>query len=219
VNGRSCQVYRAGGPVSAGDITPYKAGAGEYADVCVDRHGLVLEEAWTSKAKLIRRRVAVRLAVNVSFDDEEFRIPIPSSAASLQGRVQRVQTTAPIWGPTRIPSGYRSLGRYAVAVPSIAIPQSPGGAPGPSISSISEVFVNGPDLLVVDQDPSLARYIESDDRPARPVRDSPLRNAELVIDARMSEVRGGTAEGSAVRVLGSLRPSLLVELARSMVKR
>jgi hypothetical protein len=98
VFGRSCQVYRAGGPVSAGDLTPYKAGVGEYADICVDTHGLVLVEAWTSKSKLIRRRVATKLAVDVPIDDKEFRIPIPSSAASLQGRVQRITIPIPpIW--------------------------------------------------------------------------------------------------------------------------
>ena len=219
VYGRPCQVYRFGGPVSAGDVTPYEAGAGEYADVCVDANGIVLEEAWTSKSKLIRRRVAETVAVDRPIEEGVFRIAIPSSAESLQGSVQRVTPGDPIWRPARVPSGFVSLGIFAVRVPSVALPSSPGGAPAPGVSSVSQIFVRGPDLLIVDQDPSLARYIASDDRPARPVEASPLKQGEVVVDARMTEVRGASPDGSAVRVLGTLSPSELIELARSIVRR
>ncbi len=165
----------------------------------------------------LERRVAVRLAVNPPVDDEQFRIRIPSSAASLQGRVQRVDAAPAIWSLRTVPRGFRSLGLYDVAVPSIALPQSPSGAPAIAPESTTEVFVNGPDLIVVDQDPSLGRYIAADDRPAKRVDLGSLRNGELVVDARMSEVRGVTPDGSAVRVLGTLAPSELVRLARSMV--
>src|SRR5205823_3728054 len=97
VYGRACQVYRAGGPVSAGDFTPDKPSGDEYADFCVDEHGLVLEEAWTSKGRLIRRRVAVKLRIDPPLPDDTFTIDLPKSAASLQGSVRRTTPTAPIW--------------------------------------------------------------------------------------------------------------------------
>jgi hypothetical protein len=218
VYGRSCQVYRAGGPVSAGDVTPYKPGSGEYADVCVDRHGLVLEEVWTSKNKVIRRRAVTALAVGVPIDDDEFAIRVKSSDASLQGSVKRVSPPGPIWSLKGAPAGFRLLGTFAVRVPSIALPQSPGGAPAPGVSSTSQIYVRGPDLLIVDQDPSLTRYIAMDDRLARPASVPPLRDGEVVFDARMSEARGATADGSAVRIFGTLPPSQLIQLARGIVR-
>jgi hypothetical protein len=219
VYGRLCQVYRAGGPVSAGSLEPYKAGLGEFADFCVDRHGLVIEEAWTSRGRLILRRVAEKLAIDPPLSDDVFHIGVPRSAASLQGAIKRITPTKPRWVIPHPPSGFRSLGVYTVTVPSIAVPQQPGGAPGVGPVSTTEVFVNGPDLLVVDQDPSLADYVKSDKRPARSADLGPLRDGRLVIDARLNEARGATSDGSFVRLLGTLSPSELAPLARSMVKR
>jgi len=213
VYGRSCQVYRAGGPVSAGDLTPYKSGSGDFADVCIDGHGIVLEEAWTSNNKLIRRRAAEKLAVGVPIDDATFEIPIPASDASMQGSVKRVSSPGAIWRLRSVPSGFTNLGTFAVTIPSIALPQSQG-----PVSSTSEIFVRGPDLLIVDQDPSLLQYISADDRPARPTSIPPLRSGQVVFDARMSEARGGTPDGSAVRLVGTLSPSELIRLAGSIVK-
>jgi hypothetical protein len=219
VYGRACQVYRAGGPVSAGDFTPYEPGDDEYADLCVDTHGLVLEEAWTSKGRLIRRRVAVKLAIDAPLPDDTFNIDLPQSAANLQGHVKRITPTAPIWRLRTPPPGFRSIGVYSVEVPAAAVPQPAGGLPASGPVSTTEVFVNGPDLLVVDQDPSLADYIAQDTRPTRPADLGVLTDGQLVVDARMNEVRGGTPDGSAVRVFGTLDPSQLQQLARGMVKR
>ena len=49
--GRSCDVYRFGQPL--GDPIQ-KPKAGEYADLCIDRVGLVLSERWFLKGKLLR---------------------------------------------------------------------------------------------------------------------------------------------------------------------
>jgi hypothetical protein len=218
VYGRPCQIYRAGGPVSAGDFAPYKAGVGEYADFCVDRSGLVIEEAWTSRGRLVRRRVAVKVEVDPPIDPEIFRITVPPTDAAQRGSVKQVDVTEPVWTPSRVPTGFRLLGHYRVALPQIAIPQS-GGSPTTAPVSLTDVYVNGPDLLAVDQGASLAGLIASDNRPARSIDLGSLKNGQLVIDARMSEARGAAPDGSAVRVLGTLAPSELVQLARGMVKK
>jgi hypothetical protein len=219
VYGRVCQVYRAGGPVSAGDLTPYKPGTGEYADFCVDSHGIVLEEVWTSQYHVIRRRVITKLAIDPPIADDKFEISLPQSAANMQGFVGRFTPPAPLWRLRSAPAGFTSLGIFAVQVPSVAVPQQEGELPAAAPSSTTEVFVNGPDLLVVDQDPSLASYIASDSRPTRPANVRVLNGGQLVVDARMSEVRGGTPDGSAVRVFGTLSPQELLQLAGGMVKR
>ncbi|MEA3076204.1 MAG: hypothetical protein QOF60_1112, partial [Actinomycetota bacterium] len=46
VIGRRCQVYRTGTTVAAGELVPLGSKAGEYADICVDARGLLLEEVW-----------------------------------------------------------------------------------------------------------------------------------------------------------------------------
>ena len=217
VYGRLCQVYRAGGPVSAGTITPYKPPSTDFADACIDTHGIVLEEVWISSDKLIRRRVAVRLQIDPPIDDSRFAIDLPASAASLQGSVKRI-APPPRWVLPSVPAGFRSIGTYTVAVPQAAVPQGTGGGPSIAPVSTTDVFVNGPDVLIVDQDPSLAGYVQGDDRSARRVELGPLADGRLVLDARLDEVRGSTRDGSFVRVLGTLPPDELIQLARGMVK-
>jgi hypothetical protein len=216
VYGRPCQVYRFGGPVSAGTLTAYRPPSVDYADVCVDAHGIVLEEAWTSRDRLIRRRVAVHLSVNPPIDETRFAITLPPSAASLQGSVKRIPPPRR-WTLAAPPSGFESLGSYAVAVPAAAIAQ-PGGGPAAAPVSTTDVYVNGPQLVIVDQDPSLVGFVAGDARPIRNVDLSPLHAGQLVLDGRLNEVRGATPDGSYVRILGTLPPEDLVALARSMVK-
>lgn len=217
VYGRPCQVYRAGGPVSAGDLTPYKPGEGEYADFCVDTNGLVIEEAWTSRGKLVRRRVATKVDVDPPIDPSIFTIDVKPTETSLRGSVKKINVTTPVWTLRSVPKGFGLLGRYSVTLPQLAMPQS-GGVPAPPSVSVSDVYVNGPDLLVVDQGVSLQGLMTSDARPAQKMNLGPLKDGQLVVDARASEARGATPDGSALRVVGTLPPAQLVQLARSMVK-
>ena len=221
VFGRECQVYRAGGPVSAGDIERYEPRTGNYADVCVDRNGIVLEEAWTYRNKLIQRRAAVEVDVDVAIDRDLFEIDIPPSQGSLRGAVERLDPDAEdegLWTLPKAPRGFERLGRYGIVIPQAALPQASQQLPVPGPTSTSDVYVRGPDLLVVDQDPSLARVLRQDTDRDR-VLDLPnLRDARLVVDARMSEVRAQTTDGSVVRIFGTLPPSEIVELARSLTQ-
>jgi hypothetical protein len=73
--------------------------------------------------------------------------------------------------------------------------------------------VRGPDLIVVDQDPSLIGAIRSEDRPSRKVELDGFETAEMIVDARMSEVRGETEDDSVVRIYGTVTPDELLELA------
>jgi hypothetical protein len=218
VYGRECQVYRAGGTITAGDIQRYVPDKGEYADFCMDRNGLVIEEMWTSKNELLRRRVATTVKVDPALDQDLFAVKTPRTPGVDPGAVDRIDrpTDRAVWTLRRRPKGFEALGRYSVTISSAAIPQQQSPIPIPGPTSTTEVYIRGPDLLVVDQDPSLAGLVKSDTRPKRRVKLPRLRNGELIIDGRMSEVRGETKDGSIVRVFGTLPPSELLKLANEL---
>jgi hypothetical protein len=133
--------------------------------------------------------------------------------------VKRIGTTGAgggLWVLPRTPKGFESLGRYGVVIPQAAVPSSGETVPGPGPSSTTDVYVRGPDLLVVDQDPSLVRIIQQDSRAQRRVKVANLRNARLIVDGRMSEIRGTTEDGSVVRIFGTVSPRELLLLARDL---
>ncbi len=222
VYGRQCQVYRAGGPVLAGDITPYKGGTGTYTDFCIDRNGIVIEEYWVQDDKLLRRRVATDLDVGVPIAEKTFTIDVPEAPGVDRGAIERISEDAsdhgsPIWVLPKVPRGFKKLGRYGVVITSAALTGSGSNplAGANPITSISDVYVDGADLVVVDQDPSLIQA-SLGDRPTRKVELGDLREGMLVVDGRMSELRGTAPGGSVVRIVGTLPPHELIELARSL---
>lgn len=222
VFGRDCQVYRAGGPVFAGDLDKYTPPGNEYADFCIDRNGIVVEEVWYLKEELIRRRVAVEVDIDPSIERKVFDIDVPENPGAFRGRVERIGSAGAgegLWVLPKAPKGFEALGRYGVVISSAAVPNPGGQQPGPGPSSTTDVYVRGPDLLVVDQDPSLVRLVQQESRAQRSVRLPNLRDAKLIIDARMSEVRGVSRDGSVVRIFGTLPPSELLDLARELEPR
>lgn len=220
VYGRRCRVYRAGGPIFAGDVERYEPSQGNYADFCVDRNGVVLEEFWVFRGRPIQRRVAVELEIDPPIDSSIFRIDVEPTQGPARGVVERLDPEdideTGLWELPSTPSGFESLGRYGVVIPQAAVPNAGGEPQGPGPASTTDVYVRGPDLLVVDQDPSLLVVVENETRPTRDVEVEGLEDAELIIDARMSEVRGISPDGSVVRIFGTLPPDELVALARQL---
>ena len=221
VYGRQCQVYRAGGPVLAGDIVPYEPGEGTYADFCVDRNGIVIEEYWVDDDRLLRRRVATDLDVDTAIDDDRLDIRIPENPDIHRGAVERITQEPssegiPLWTLPKTPKGFDKLGRYGVIISDQAVPKMNVLTPAVAPASTSDVYVRGPDLLVVDQDPSLAQLVNLEKRIERKIEIDGLENARIIVDARMNEVRAQTKEGSIVRVFGTLRPEELIEFAQKL---
>ncbi len=221
VYGRQCQVYRVGGPVLAGDIEGYEPGRGTYTDVCVDRNGLVVEEYWVDEGDLLRRRVATEVDIDPPLDRDLFEVVVPENPDVDRGAVGRIdvdpsQDGRPLWTFADEPKGFERLGHYAVVRSSQSVPQMSGGLPSVPLTSTSEVFVRGPDVLVIDQDPSLGQLVNLENRTTRDVDAAPLEDAKLILDARMSEVRGQAPDGSVVRVFGTMPTDELVELARGL---
>jgi hypothetical protein len=218
VYGRGCQVYRAGGPVLAGDIEKYEPGEGTYADFCVDRNGIVIEEYWVDKDRLLRRRVATDLDVDVSIADRLFEITTPENPDIHRGAVERIKEEPsgeglPLWTLPKSPKGFDDLGRYAVIISDQAYPRMNALTPSVAPASTSDVYLRGPDFFVIDQDPSLGTLINLEKRVSRDVKLEKLKDAKLIVDGRMNEVRAKTPDGSYVRIFGTLPPAELLDLA------
>ena len=224
VYGRQCQVYRAGGPVLAGDIETYEPGNETYADFCVDRNGIVIEEYWLDEGRLLRRRVATDLDVDVSIPERTLAITTPTNPDIHRGAVERIprKTTGeglPLWTLEKAPKGWDDLGRYAVIISDQAYPKTDPLAPSAAPASTSDVYIRGADFFVVDQDPSLGQALSLEKRVSRDVKLDELREGKLIVDGRMNEVRAKTPEGSYIRIFGTLRPDELLELADKLEPR
>jgi hypothetical protein len=221
VYGRRCQVYRLGGPVLAGDVTRYEPGKGDFTDVCIDANGIVLEEYWVQDGRLLRRRVATELKIDPPIDDKVFAIDVPINPDIHRGLVRRMTgnpkpSRVGFWTLPHLPHGFETIGRFVVVLSDQALPQVSALEPALTGTSTSDVFVRGPDLLVVDQDPSLAQLVGHEGRPSRKVNLGRIKDGELIVDGRMSEVHGRTPDGSFVRLVGTLAPDDLVRLARGL---
>ncbi len=218
VYGRECQMYRAGGPVSAGDLTKYAPTSKEYADFCVDREGIVVEEWWVRSGKLLRRRVATKVRVG-EVDPDLFKITTAPDEGIDKGTIQPVPDTSTdkLWTLPSAPKGFVHIGRFFVALPSGATASPvPSLGQTPPVSSLTDVYTDGADLVVVDQDPSLEAAAAAENRTTYKVTVKGLRNAVMIVDARENEIRAQTPDGSFVRVAGTVTPSHLLQLARSL---
>jgi hypothetical protein len=224
VAGTTCQVYRVGSTVASGELVPNGTKAGESADVCVDRDGLLLEEVWRKGGKPLQRRVAVKRRLGVKLTDADFQVPgeVPLSIDDGNGFVKRVDP-ASSWEGTvyrlpEPPAGFTYLGRVVVQPPKLNPFQSPLDE-GPKTEQVSMVdtWSRGPDLIVFSQTIAAAvSAIPNDAKTARPIDLGPFGNAATVLDLRSSEVRIELPEDRFIRLAGSLPLAQLVDIAHGM---
>ena len=224
---RRCQVFRFGSTVSSGELRPVGSRSeDEYADVCVDADGLLLEEVWVKDGRPLQRRVATEVLVGVSLGDDRFRIPSERELTTDEGNgfFREVEPTTRLAGTTyelpEAPAGFTFVGRYAVQTPRLSLEGSnPLEAPRPreDISQI-DVWTNGPDLLVLSTSlgADLAALPE-DAETAQPVDlGGDLSDAVAVLDLRSNEVRAELEGGRFVRLAGTVPRDALVALARTL---
>lgn len=226
VLGRECQVYRAGGVLSSGNLVPYEPEGAEYADACIDEAGLVLEEIWVDKGRRLTRKVATSVEEDVDLPDDLFE---PAGATALGyedggGLVQEVDpatmpSSTTFWTLDEPPAGFEHRGRYSI-VPARLDPfrQSVDPADDPrGTASVADVWVRGPDLLVVDQGIVTSAAGAIPDHPhARAVDVGELGDAQAFLDLRSSEVRAQPEGGGFVRVYGTLALDELISLTRAL---
>ncbi len=144
VTGRRCTIVRTGKPLGSPLTRPTDQ---DHADLCVEAHGLVLREEWTSGGRLVRTRTATALTIDPHLPPTAF-LPSPVSGALAPG-TDGTTTVLPVT-PQEMPSlrlylppppGYTSVGAQA---------ETTFGPDGPTTVVVSH-FVDGPDLLDLEQ--------------------------------------------------------------------
>lgn len=154
VIGRECQVIRTAVGLSTGDLEPPRSSS-EYADTCIDADGLVLEEVLFDGGEPLLRRVATEVEIGVDLEDDLFKTGEPSLPTREGGGffaelAPGSRAPGTFYEVVDAPRGYDHRGRYAV-VPTQAELFSDDNREGERLTFISDVYVKGPDLVVLDQ--------------------------------------------------------------------
>lgn len=237
IAGRRCQVYRAAGPVTAGQIVGVEEDTDELSDFCIDESGLLLEEVWLGKDRrlrvlernrAIRRKVAIKVEEDPTLSEELFKVGEPTISMENSGGSLRA-----LKPDSRMPgrfwviegeklAGFELFGRYLVVPASMEImgmQGTEGGRQSNRIVSVSDVYVKeGRDLFVLDRG-TTQRGSSPFGKP--PEDQSVDLGGELGVghrirDLRMNEVRTNLEDGTFIRVYGTFPTSFLVAMIKSV---
>jgi hypothetical protein len=223
VAGRVCRVYRRGGETGSGTLVRLDdETADEYTDTCFDAAGLPLEEVTFVDGKLLTRSVAVDVDEDSDLEDRLFRVGDPQlEVRQGGGSVLRVDPDSrppgDFWELGEEPRGFERKGRYAVIPPQAGFDDPTQRAS--IVTFVSDVWARGDDVVVVEQGATLGgRDPFQADPNARRVMVGDLGRGELLYGMRTSEVRVLLKGGHFVRVHGTVEPSRLLAVARSLEK-
>lgn len=197
VAGRECQVIRTAVTLSTGDLMPPRSSS-DYADTCIDADGLVLEEVLFDGGEPLLRRVATEVEIDPELDDALFETGDPSLPTDEGGGFigELVPGTRPpgtFYDVAATPSRFDHEGRYAV-VPAQADNFGDENRRAQRLTFVSDVYVDGPHLLILDQGGTLGGV--------EPFAD--VRGVEVEVD-----INGA---GDAVLTYGQGGPIVIVRL-------
>jgi len=219
VAGRRCQRYRTAVAPGSAHLQPLVKD-GDSVVSCVDADGLVLDERTTAGGKEIRHQTASSVRVGVKIDDHRFSTAgAPTPVVQGGGTVVRLtddsRTPGTFWELRSSPSGFVHRGRYAV------VPPQPGGfQPGHEserIAGVVDVYTRGADVLLVDRGGSVGGGAPYAAEPAATDVDlGALGRGELLLGLLANEVRVRQPGGHYVRVSGTVKPKVLVDVARAL---
>lgn len=224
VAGRTCQVHRLGAPVLTGIVVPLAESEGVTADICVDRDGLILEEVTFGDAHVaISRWIATKVDVSSATNVDEFHFvdADPKPAADGGGSLRPVEETSTppgeFWQLDAPPAGFTRKGRYAIVPPQAASPDDPETR-SQVIAGVSDVFVRGDDVLVVEQGGTLGQVPPFGATPHSQLVDLGLlaKTAEWFLTPTGAEVHVLLPPGRYVKVFGTLPAADVIAIARSL---
>jgi len=210
VAGRRCRVYRVGSTVSDGTLVPLGTTTGEHADVCVDGDGLVLEEWWVQQGDALRHRLATEVEIGAPLARDLFELDGEPPPGPSDGSVTVVPTPDPP-PPSVLAGGHRWLGRYEITTAALQQPGSVEAAP--ARMSVVDVWTSGADFVVLEQAPGTLAPTPYGMAIVVPG----VGRAELVVDLRATELRLTTADGSTVRLYGTVSASELTAIAGALL--
>jgi len=222
VVGRACRVYRTAGDSGAGSLPRIRDLRGNYIDRCFDAAGLLLEEVSYVDGHLIDRRIATQVDERPAFRKNDFDVGGAPIAPKLGGgSVKELtagsRTPGSFWELPQPPAGFEHMGRYAVIPPQSELtdPQKRTSI----VATVDDVWVHGPDVLILRQGGTLGGGEPfGKDANARRVSVGALGSGDLLYALRSSQVRVSTGKGHFVIVEGTLAPTRLLAIARSLVK-
>lgn len=222
VAGRPCQVYRTfqglGGPLRLPEDEQL-----EHVDSCVDEAGLLLEEVRVVDGAAIQRRLAVEVEEEPTLGDERFEtgtqdIPVREGGGQVREMVPDSRPPGPFYELSEPPAGYRKVGRFSV------VPPQPENFSDPlriafRRAGVSDVWVRGVDVIVVDQGGTLQGEAPFEVDPDNPtVEIEGLGTAEVIVAGSASEVRVLLSGGRYVQAYGTVAPEELADLLRRLVE-
>jgi hypothetical protein len=226
VVGQLCQVYRAGSTIVSGTLVPVNTTAGEHADFCVDRQGLLLEEVWFKDGRPLQRRVATKRVVDPKLPDSRFQLGLDEEALSVDqgnGFLREIDPNSAFEGTvyrlTAPPEGAQYRGRFVVQPPTLNPFKSPLDAPTEHREQVSmiDVWQRGADTLVFSQ--TIAADISAlpnNSKTAQRIQLGPVGDAATVVDLRSNEVRVALPEARFLRIAGTFSREQLVDMAGSL---
>jgi hypothetical protein len=226
VRGEACFVFRSAAALNSGPLAPIPKRS--FVDSCIDRRGLLLYERTTSDGKVVSERRATRIALGGSSPGYSLQgdaIPTNKGGGAMRALAMDSRpSSGPFWDMAKPPAGFRHTGRYVV------IPSQPqayadpnafvnaAGLPGSLVVSIDDVYVRGPNAIVIEQGSTVndAKFA-----PASGGQDvdlgAVLGRGQLLLSASASEVVAEPHDGTRfVRVVGTLPPDELIVIARQM---
>jgi hypothetical protein len=229
VAGRRCRVVRSAQSLRTAPLLPLEHRATSYVDTCVDEAGLILREQIVREGAVASSRTAVRVDVGVTaaargaYSATGAPTPSGQGGGSIAALTPHSLPPGTTWTLPRPPKGFSLRGRYVVVVPQASALGAGGSAaaseaPASQVVTLEDVYVRGPDVIVVEQGGSTNNARFAPPAGGRPVDLGVLGRGQLVLAATASSVVGEPAgESKFVRVTGTVDPRLLIRTARALV--
>ena len=213
---RSCRFVRVGGALDA--VPLVEPTEDDHTDVCIDEVGLALHEEVTVAGRVTRRRTATDVDVAPPVDDDDFAAlgsRLPEELGG--GRVRRMTDDSRFpdvdfyeLEAADVPDGFEHLGRFVVANDAEV---DANGLPGPRTVGLADVYVDGAELLVVENVRTTTAGVAGlPTDSGTPLDVDGHDGVRLLLGLAQSELRTGN-----VRVVGTLPVDELVEVFESLV--
>lgn len=223
VGDRRCQVYRTGTSIGIA-LRASDPASNEYADVCIDARGLLLEEWWIVDGHALRQRVATKVVESVPADfgagwtTAPTSLPVDKGGGSILRMRDDSSPPGERFDVGRVPEGFEHVGRYSV-IPPQAEAFSDKGNPYSVVASTVDVWRRGIDAIILEQGGSLGGRKAFNIDPANQSVVIPnIGEVEVVVSPSGSTARALRRNGHFVRVSATLPVDQVLDIVRSLAK-